>query len=104
LTASEVIVLLSIFASIVVFARMGRNTIVLRIANKVALGLLVIFVFYYFFSPEIKKFIKETAAVEIQDPFEQEHKKLLQEIKKTFGKTPGEKQKRTLQKKEKQRE
>lgn len=82
MTASYIIILISIYAAILIFARLGRKTIVLRIANKVALGLLVVFVLYYFFSPTIKEFIHETLASQTKpDPLEKERRNVLDEIR-----------------------
>lgn len=87
MTASYLIVLVTIFASILVFARLGRKTIVLKIANKVALGLLVVFVLYYFFSPHVKSFIHETLAFQTKpDPLDKERRNVIEEIKKLLEK------------------
>ena len=87
MTASYVIVFVSIFASILVFARLGRKTIVLRIANKVAFGLLIVFVLYYFFSPQIKTFIHETLAFQTKpDPLEKERRKVIERIRELLEK------------------
>lgn len=87
MTVSYVIVIITIFASILVFARLGRKTIVLKIANKVALGLLIVFVLYYFFSPQIKSFIHETFAFQTKpDPLEKERRNVLKEIQELLEK------------------
>lgn len=87
MNASYVIVLVTIFASILVFARLGRKTIVLKIANKVALALLVVFVLYYFFSPHVKSFIHETLALQTKpDPLDKERRNVIEEIKQMLEK------------------
>lgn len=62
MTVSDVVVLLTIFAALFILARTGRKRGVVSIANKAALVVLILFVGYYFFAPEIKKAIQETQA------------------------------------------
>lgn len=99
MTASDIVLLISMFAVLLVLARVERHMSALNIANKVALGLLIVFVGYYFSAPEIKKLIQESrASPDIgksktslpQSPAKTPTKKLTQE-QKTYQKEPRDK-------------